>query len=113
MENSSSTAGERCIEIKLNIQSHNQNVPAAPFVKDVDQAVQEFSKSRPREEQVRFSVDRQKTYPIGIETVVVTVVIYVGIKVADAVISKVTEDVYRWVKDKLKPKATVTRKNGD
>lgn len=48
-----------------------------------------------------FSAERQKTFPLDPLSILVTVVIYVGLKVADKVIEKMTEDVYDDVKKNL------------
>lgn len=90
------------VEIDLNIRSEHPSLPAPATVDQIRAFAPEISKRLKKKYGVgSIEVERQKTFPFDPLSILVTIAIYVGLKAADKLIEKITEDVYTWVKEEL------------
>jgi hypothetical protein len=97
------------IEMDLTVHSEHPGLPPPAAVDEIRAFAPEISKRlKAKYGDGSVEVERQKTFPIAALSVLVTIGIFVGKKVAETVIGKMTEDVYNWIKEKLSA-ANVTK----
>ena len=90
------------IEIDLTVRSEHPSLPAPAAVEQIRRFAPELSERlKAKYGEGTVEVDRQKTFPADPATILVTIGIFVGLKIAEALIAKITEDVYHWVREKL------------
>jgi hypothetical protein len=94
--------GRKKVELDLNVETEHPSLPAPAAAAEIRNFAPELSKRLQKKYgEGRVEVTRQKTFPADPATILITIGIFVGLRVAEALISKMTEDVYTWVKEKL------------
>jgi hypothetical protein len=103
------TSGLKKVEIDLHVRSEHPSLPAPAAVDEIRAFAPEISRRlKAKYGEGRVDVERQKTFPVDPLSILITIGIYVGLKAADKLIQRITEDVYDMVKEKLSA-ASVTK----
>jgi hypothetical protein len=105
----SSATKTKKIKVTLKIRSLDPNVPPQVAAEKVAESTQALSKHlKAKFGNVLVKVDRRKTFPIDPLTILVTVAIFVGNRVAGKSVDKVIDATVSWAKRKFK-RTSVTK----
>lgn len=91
------------IEVVLKIRSAHPSLPAPVAAERVAEAVADLADHlRPKYSGIRVKIERRKTFPVDPITILVTVAIFIGKRIAGKAVDKVTDATVKWAKGKLK-----------
>jgi hypothetical protein len=105
----SSATKTKKIKVILKIRSLDPGVPPQVAAEKVAESAPALSKHlKAKFGIVRVQVDRRKTFPVDPVTILVTVAIFVGTRVAGKAVDKVIDATVSWAKRKFK-RAHITK----
>jgi adenylyl- and sulfurtransferase ThiI len=93
----------RKLEVVIKIQSLHPSLSAPEAVETIAASVSELAnRFHAKYPGVRVNVERQKTFPVDPVTILVTIGIFIGTRIAEKSVDAVIDMAVKWAKGKLK-----------